>query len=102
MKGYARRLTKMTKLKKPFSNIPDPTAPLSDFGIELHRAPRGLAVSVSGVVSVFELNESEIGLLTQRARINIRGERLSLSVFEARRVEIVGRVGDISFRYGKS
>lgn len=91
----------MTKTKKPLLNT-DPTAPLSDFGIELHRVPRGLAVSISGVISVFELSETNIGILTARARINIVGERLSLSVFESRRVELVGRVGDISFKYGKS
>ena len=89
------------KIKKTLSNISDPTAPLSDFGIEVHRAPSGLSVSVSGVVSVFELSCAEIGILTARARISVCGDGLLLSVFESRRVEVVGRVGEISFKYGK-
>ena len=92
----------MTKIKNLFLDNTDPLSALSDFSIDVKRVPRGLSVSVSGVISVFELTDTSVGILTKRARVNISGERLILSVFEYRRAEISGRVENIGFKYGKN
>lgn len=92
----------MTKIKNLFLDNTDPLSSLSDFSIDVKRVPRGLSVSVSGVISVFELTDTSVGILTKRARVNISGARLVLSVFEYRRAEICGRVENIEFKYGKS
>ena len=101
MKGYADCFRKMTKNKNKSAMLLDPTAPISDFGIEVRRLVRGASVSVSGAISVFELSDGEVGILTKRARVNIVGKGLKLTVFEARRVVVDGVVEGVNLRYGK-
>ena len=91
----------MTKLKNPLFALGVVESAFSDFSIDIRRAPRGMAVVVCGVISVFELTEQTVGILTKRARVYVVGKRLALSVFECRRVEISGTVEDISFKYGR-
>ena len=101
MKGFGK---KMTKLKNPLLKkviMPDITAPLSNFGMEVRKIPRGAAVGVSGAVSVFELTDSAVGILCSKTRLRIVGEKLTLVVFEGRRLEVSGRVEEIEFKYGK-
>jgi hypothetical protein len=91
----------MTKIKNPFSGIGYIESALSDFCIEIRRSKRGMTVQISGVISVFELTEETVGILTPRARVYISGKKLLLSVFECRRVEVCGKVEDVCFKYGK-
>lgn len=75
---------------------------LSEFNLEVTRAPGGVSVIVSGAVGISELTDSGISVVTHRARVNISGSSLRLSVFEGRIVEIVGRVEGIELKYGKN
>lgn len=71
------------------------------FTLEMRKGKRGAVVSVGNVVSVAELSESRIELLSRGGRLALCGEGLMLSVFEERTVEIYGKILSIEIQYGR-
>lgn len=99
---YVGLSAKMTKLKSSLTDIKSlVTASVSDFNIEITRSTRGVSVVISGAIGIFELTDSQIGVLTHKARVTVLGSKLSLVVYEGRALEISGRVEDIQLKYGK-
>lgn len=88
--------------KKKRGDFADPRALISKFHLEMDRTARGMAVMISGVISVPELSAEAISLKTKAGIIHLEGKRLSLSIFENGTVEIVGRIEFMRFGYGKN
>lgn len=73
----------------------------SDFSIEAVRTGRGISLTVSGIVGISELTDTEVVLKSHRAKLSVTGKKLSLTVFEGRVVEIDGVIQNLEFSYGK-
>lgn len=74
---------------------------ISIFHAELDPAPAGVRMAVVGVRSVSDLSPTFLSLTTEKGEIEIRGERLSLTVFENQTVGIIGHIEEIKLQYGK-
>ena len=70
--------------------------------LEAERTKRGYSVIACPIVGVEDFSDTEIKLKGHGGRITVRGKRLMLSVLESGAVEILGKVEDISFGYGKN
>ena len=73
----------------------------SPFSLEMRKGRKGGILSVSDVVSVSDFSEERIELLSRGGRMCVTGERLVLSLFEDRAVEIYGKITGIEIQYGK-
>ena len=71
------------------------------FSMEGSRVGSGIAIALSGVIGISDYSESEIILKSHGGKIRICGKRLMLSIYEDNTAEIVGRIEEISFGYGK-
>ena len=67
------------------------------FHIEADRLPTGVSVSIMGVLSIVDFNETSAVMKMRRGKIKIRGTGLSVAVYENRTVEIYGKVGAVEF-----
>ena len=72
------------------------------FFLNAERLGGGMRLSVGGVVSVSELTDERIVLVTHASGIEVTGRALLLSAFDQRCVEIVGRVLEVRLLYGKN
>jgi hypothetical protein len=77
------------KLKTPKYVMP------RSFSVEISRKGRGIAVTVSGVISIIELQDQKCVFKVRGANISIKGENLSVSIFENSTCEITGAVKGI-------
>ena len=77
-----------------------PSKPPS-FSLEASRVGRGISIVLSGVIGISDYSESEILLKSHGGKIRICGKRLLLSIYEDNTAEIVGRIEEIGFGYGK-
>ena len=75
---------------------------LSAFHLEADRRCGGLALIVSGIIGISDFSDSFILLKGHGGRVCVQGEKLFINVYENETVEIVGRVEEISFKYGKN
>ena len=88
--------------KKANKNISYPKNPiLSPFHIELDKTPRGLSLSVSGVKGISEYSDTNVRLKLVPFSLDICGSGLLMTVFEGRRVEIIGKISEVRFIYAK-
>ena len=69
----------------------------SSFHIEIDRVYGGISVSVYGVFSILDFNDSLALLKLKRGKVKIEGKSLSVAVYENRTVEISGKIGGVSF-----
>ena len=69
----------------------------SRFQIEADGQGSKTSLSVSNVFAVVELSEEFISLRLARGKINVRGKKLGITVYENNIVEICGRVGILEF-----
>ena len=88
--------------KKENSSIPISDGNLRSMYIEAVRCKSGISMLIDGIIGVTDFSENCIMLSSHGGRINIVGKGLSLCVYESGRVEIVGRIEDIGFCYGKT
>lgn len=58
--------------------------------------------TVSGVRSIADLTATGSEIITDKARIFVSGERISLEVFEGGIVTVGGRITGVEFKYGKT
>lgn len=70
--------------------------------LEAERTKKGYSIIACPIVGVEDFSDTEIKLKGHGGRITVRGKRLMLSVLESGAVEILGKVEDISFDYGKN
>lgn len=75
---------------------------VSKFYLEAKRSAYGMTLTVSGVIAIPELTESCIRLSSHTARCIVIGSRLRIDVFKNHTVEIMGKVEDVRFVYGKN
>ena len=85
----------MTEKKYIYSSRPP------SFSLEASRVGRGVSLAISGVIGISDYSESEILLKSHGGKIRVCGQRLMLSIYEDKTAEIVGRIEEISFGYGK-
>ena len=76
--------------------------PLSKFHIEAERAPSGMLFRIGGIIGIADYSSERVSLKSHGGRIILSGRRLSVSIYEDRTVEIVGRVEEVGFSYGKN
>ncbi len=72
------------------------------FYLSCERVAGGVALIVGGIMSITDFSDSQVMLAGHTGRIGVAGSRLSMTVFENKSVEIVGRVEEIKFIYGKA
>ena len=90
--------------KKPASGTQQriPISALKSFRLEANRSNKGMSILLSGIIGVSDFSDRSILLLSHGGRINVLGESLFIDLFENNTVEIVGRVSEIVFIYGKN
>lgn len=69
---------------------------------EFRKMRASASITVSGIVSITELSDIEVSLATHAGRVTIRGESLSLVIFEAGVVTVNGKIVEVSFGYAKN
>ena len=67
------------------------------FHMEADRLADGVSVSIMGVLSIVDFNESSAIMKMRRGKIKVTGSSLSVAVYENRTVEICGKVGAVEF-----
>ena len=92
-------MTEKNKERKKYPGVP---SGLSAFHLEANRNAGGMSVILSGIIGISDFSDSSIELLSHGGRIFVTGKQLFISVYENNTLEIVGRIGEITFRYGKS
>ena len=75
---------------------------LSSFHLEADRSRSGLSVVLSGIIGISDFSDSFIDLKGHGGRVSVHGKKLFISVYENGSVEIVGRVEEIVFKYGRN
>lgn len=83
-------------------NKNDELGRLSAFHLEADRSRSGLNIVLSGIVGISEFSDEMICLKGHGGRIYVKGKHLFINVYENANVEIVGRVEEVVFRYGKN
>ena len=78
------------------------STPSRGFFFNGERTGRGMQITVGAVIAVSEITKEKIVLVSHASRVLIEGEGLELSVFEERAVEIIGKVREVKFLYGKN
>ena len=74
----------------------------SKFRMEVERCSCGMRIRVAGILGVDEFNRERVEICNHGGRIDIRGERLSMTVLENNQLEVSGRIEEIGFLYGKN
>ena len=93
----------MTKEDKTKSeNTKKNTKGLSSFHLEADRSRQGLSVVLSGIIGISDFSDSFIDLKGHGGRVSVHGRKLFISLYENGSVEIVGRVEEIVFKYGRN
>ena len=69
----------------------------SDFRVEVERVQSGLSVFVYAVTSVRTFSKEEVCLRSGKSNVKIFGNELSISVYDGKAVEILGKVLRIEF-----
>ena len=88
--------------KKKKNDFSPPGRDLRSMHIEASRCKRGISILIDGIIGVTDFNENSIMLSSHGGRISISGRGLSLSVYDNGSVEIVGRIENLGFSYGKT
>lgn len=70
--------------------------------LEAERTAKGYSIVACPIIGVEDFSDTEIQLKSHGGRISVLGQRLILSVLESGAVEIIGKVEDIKFAYGKT
>ena len=89
--------------KNEKKNISSASFPVtSPFHIEIDRTPKGMSISCSGVKGISEFSDAEIKLKMTSFTLQISGKKLSMTVFEGKCIEIIGKPEEVKFIYAES
>jgi len=69
----------------------------SGFHIEVDKILSNVAVSVNNVFSIVDFRDDAAILKMRKGKIKISGDGLSISIYENKIVEIIGKVRNIEF-----
>lgn len=85
--------------KKSFLRLPNEKGAriFPSFHIEADGRGKSICLFISGVMGIKGFSESEVFVSTKRESITVTGELLEISVLEAKRVGITGKISGISF-----
>ena len=99
-KCYEVRVLKMTKGNSGF--LKEGLSRLSG-GYRIDGEGRGafMRLTVVGVIGITELDGGTVRLFTEREAMEIKGDRLTVSVFENKALEISGNISDLHFLCAK-
>ena len=75
---------------------------LYGFHIEGDRIVSGILLRCTGIMGVDEYSKEEILLKSHRGRMLVKGNNISLAVFEQNTIELSGKIEELKFIYGKS
>ncbi len=87
------------RAKRPPKNPPLISPPML---AELRKARNTAAVTLSGIICITELSESEVSLASHAGRVVLRGQSLTLVIFEGGVVTVNGKIEEVSFGYAKN
>ena len=65
------------------------------FSVEIGRKDKGIFVTVNGVISIVELQDQKCVFKVRGANISVKGEALSVGIFENSTCEISGLIKEI-------
>ncbi len=88
--------------KKLKSYISAPRDIMSHFHIEIDRFSEGIKISAGGVNAILNISDTEARLRCEGAVIKIGGEKIEISVYENKTVEISGKVNFMELQYDKN
>jgi hypothetical protein len=88
--------------KRKFANKVESPKGFSGFQLVADRDRAGLAIMLTGIIGITDFSDEFIHLKGYGGRISVRGKGLFISIYENHTVEVVGRVEEISFNYGKN
>ncbi len=74
----------------------------SPLKIDMQKSSRGAVTVISGIMSISEISENEIELVSHSGRVVLLGDSLGVTVLENRSVEIYGRITEVRLTYGKT
>ena len=69
---------------------------------EIRKDKRRSVLVVQGVLGVGAFSSREIGLTSHGGRLTVRGEGLTMTVFENRTVEVFGKISGVELGYVKN
>ena len=69
---------------------------------ELRKARNTASITISGIISITELSKTAVSLATHTGRVILKGEALSLIIFEGGVVTVNGKIAEVSFGYAKN
>jgi len=72
------------------------------FRLEAERGARGMNLVACPIVGIEKFSDTEICVKGHGGKITVCGKRLSVTLLEGGAVEIIGKVADIHFGYGKN
>lgn len=72
------------------------------FHVEIDKSTNGMSLSVSGVKRVSEFSDTLVRLRLSTFFLLIVGKDLSITVFESKKVDIIGKISEVKFGYGKA
>lgn len=78
------------------------SAAVSPFHIELDKVARGMSLLVCGVLGISEFSEKFVALTVKGMTVKISGVNLSMTVYESKTVEIVGKIEGLEYEYTKA
>lgn len=69
--------------------------------IEIKKSRLGAVALVTGVLSISELSDEAVAVLSHLGRVFIRGERLTVTALENRTLAIYGKITGVEMTYGR-
>ena len=90
----------MTKVSKKGSVLNSRKMP--EFHIDIDKSGRALSFFCSAVKVISELSDEKIVLRLASFSVSVFGEKLNISVFENRAVQINGKILEVKFFYGEN
>lgn len=90
------------KSKKERRTNIKPLSLMSKFHIEARRSVHGMSLVIGGIIGISDFSSDMVILKGHSGKVTVVGNHLCISIYEGGTVEILGKVEDINFRYGKN
>ena len=70
--------------------------------LEIKKSSRGAVLVASGIMSIGELSDDKITLLSHSGRLVLKGDALGISLLDNKIVEVFGKITEVELSYGKA
>ena len=74
----------------------------SPLNLEIKKSSRGAVLVASGIMSIGELEDNKITLLSHSGRLVLKGDSLGISLLDNKIVEVFGKITEVELSYGKA